>query len=49
MFKENYLEYQGTLDDDDLSETVEKQQLQDILVEVTPKEVKSTTAFADRQ
>ena len=41
--------YEGILDDDDLSEDVKKQQLQDILAEVTPNEGKSATASADQQ
>ena len=36
--------YEGILDDD-LLEDVKKQQLQDILEEATPNELKSTTAF----
>ena len=41
--------YEGIIADDDLSEDVKKQQLQDILAEVTHNEGKSTTPSADQQ
>ena len=41
--------YEGILDDDDLLEDVKKQELQNILAEVTPNEEKSITDFANQQ